>query len=583
MDAESYRSWLPPRPTNIPSTPVDHERTLTSSDVPISFGRAAKSRLVRVVSVPEQDEIVREPHPRRHAQSNHNKPPRPRFNAPNLHLGILTSPNTLFRVYFILFRTFIFAHLLLQTFFDFNVVYIIVQISKSPQPQAESGRSWSLAAAAYIACWALQILAIAIMYELVYLFIRRWRVKRPPIAPIYLTSSSFNYAAIQSYAHFCFINAIRSGAFTFGNIRDGLAETCWFYSQNLPTVTLLLPRAAISIVLLLNFSSVPSDAPTTGIQGRDGAFFGDDGSLNGYSRGILFVNAAWTAWRTLVLIVSWIGLWILSEQGCAGLCGPRYRWEEADYEKRGSALSDDTDHTRLPWDWRDCTRDRIQEIYELCLVTSDKRKRSSRRLPPSPIIPVVYTERSPLNSPSPHILLIHRQHGICPLHLIVFDSLSLQLTGTNLRLKQELSRSTKRSTRRRKRKRRRRRRRRKKRKKWIPVKGSLAVSHPLRYPVLATRFLSGINFITCANHCPYQTPPALLQHQVLVAPVLSIRAPKVLEASSSPLQRLGSAAAPVPFPSPYLLVLLPHLLAMADRAREHGWTVPLYKRSSSSE
>ncbi len=143
------------------------------------------------------------------------------------------------------------------------------------------------------------------MYELVYLFIRRWRVKRPPIAPIYLTSSSFNFVAIQSYAHFCFINAIRYGAFTFGNIRDGLAETCWFYSQNLPTVTLLLPRAAVSIILLFNFSSVPSEAPTTGILGRDGAFFRDDGTLNGYSRGILFVNAAWTAWRTLVLICSW--------------------------------------------------------------------------------------------------------------------------------------------------------------------------------------------------------------------------------------------------------------------------------------
>ncbi len=126
MDTESYLSWLPPRPTNIPSTPADHERTL-SSDVPISLGRTANSRLVRVVSVSETDEVVLQPHPRRHVQTNGSKPPRPRFNAPNLHLEILISPNTLFRVYFLLFRTFIFAHLLLQTFLDFNVVYIIFQ------------------------------------------------------------------------------------------------------------------------------------------------------------------------------------------------------------------------------------------------------------------------------------------------------------------------------------------------------------------------------------------------------------------------------------------------------------------------
>lgn len=53
-----------------------------------------------------------------------------------------------------------------------------------PNPEAPgvpgSGRNWALGAAAYIACWFTWIVAVFIVYEIVYSFIRRWRVSECP-------------------------------------------------------------------------------------------------------------------------------------------------------------------------------------------------------------------------------------------------------------------------------------------------------------------------------------------------------------------------------------------------------------------
>lgn len=86
--------------------------------------------------------------------------------------------------------------------------------------------------------------------------------------------------------------------------RSGIAETCFFYAQNLPTVAILLPRAALSMALLFAFSKPPAYTNST-VSPRDQTFFRQDGSLTDYARGVLFANAAWTAWRLLVLIASW--------------------------------------------------------------------------------------------------------------------------------------------------------------------------------------------------------------------------------------------------------------------------------------
>ena len=129
--------------------------------------------------------------------------------------------------------------------------------------------------------------------------------------PIYMSSPAFNLASITSYSNFCFLHHLRYAAFfgENGSFRDGLAETCWYYAQNLPTVALLLPRAGLAIALLLSYSSPQTSevlALRSGGPRRDGTFFhGDDGTLTAYAQDVLYANAAWTGWRIVVLFGSW--------------------------------------------------------------------------------------------------------------------------------------------------------------------------------------------------------------------------------------------------------------------------------------
>jgi len=53
---------------------------------------------------------------------------RPTFNAVNVDLGKhVASPSALARLYFFVFPVLAFAHVPLQTFLDFNAVYILIQ------------------------------------------------------------------------------------------------------------------------------------------------------------------------------------------------------------------------------------------------------------------------------------------------------------------------------------------------------------------------------------------------------------------------------------------------------------------------
>ena len=142
--------------------------------------------------------------------------------------------------------------------------------------------------------------------------------------PIYLSSPAFNFVAMSSYDRFCFLQHIRTSAFpnvnpnailpsAEGSLRDALAETCFFYAQNLPTIVTLLPRAGLALALLLSFFS-PERLPgglslsdiDQSIARRDGTFFDKStGALTGYAKGVLIANAAWAAWRALVLLLSW--------------------------------------------------------------------------------------------------------------------------------------------------------------------------------------------------------------------------------------------------------------------------------------
>ncbi|KAJ3772517.1 hypothetical protein FB446DRAFT_48638 [Lentinula raphanica] len=408
-DSDGYPTWLPQRPPPPPpastfaSSVGGHDSLPPPTPSPMPGGRKPTPRSVRIVSLEQHEaEKAREATDHTRVPSHHRvwsratgsaltptafspdpyppQLPAPRFRSRGVNFDLMRNPSLKSKFYYYLSYILLFAHIPLQTFFDFNAVFILIEVSKFPNPIAPgvpgSGRNWALGAAAYIACWFVWIFVVCIIYELVYSFIRRWRIKRPAIYPIYLSSPAFKFASLTSYSNFCFLQHLRYTAFfgDHGGIRDGLAETFWFYSQNLPTVALLLPRAGLSLALLFSFSSGNSIIADAGISLRDATFFRDDGALTDYARGVLITNAAWTAWKILVLFTSWIGLWVVSGQGCAGLCGPRYRWEEEDAEKtRTSVYSvDDLSESEqpLPWSWKENTRMRILDAYDFCCVTA---------------------------------------------------------------------------------------------------------------------------------------------------------------------------------------------------------------------
>ena len=85
-----------------------------------------------------------------------------------------------------------------------------------------------------------------------------------------------------------------------------------------------------------------------------------------------------------------LGLWIMSKQRLAGLCGPRHTWEESEQEKSRSIYSEaasdqgpyrssfyhdggdgalDYAGDELAWEWREATRMRVQDAFEFCLTS----------------------------------------------------------------------------------------------------------------------------------------------------------------------------------------------------------------------
>jgi hypothetical protein len=68
---------------------------------------------------------------------------------------------------------------------------------------------------------------------------------------------------------------------------------------------------------------------------------------------------------------------MFSGYGCAGLCGPRTRWEEAEIGRTASIYSEKSEvgstgggggAETLPWAWKECTLLRVLEAYEFCLT-----------------------------------------------------------------------------------------------------------------------------------------------------------------------------------------------------------------------
>ena len=91
-------------------------------------------------------------------------------------------------------------------------------------------------------------------------------------------------------------------------LTDSLSSSDW------PTVLLLVPRAAISVAILLLYSTTlyGSSANTAEFANRDSAYFSSaTGALSGFAAGVVLTNCCWAALRLLVLIFAWVGLWII--------------------------------------------------------------------------------------------------------------------------------------------------------------------------------------------------------------------------------------------------------------------------------
>ena len=87
-----------------------------------------------------------------------------------------------------------------------------------------------------------------------------------------------------------------------------------------------------------------------------------------------------------------VGLWVFSGHGCAGLCGPRSRWEEEEVGRSVSIQSEKSDSglgeamgasgaDALPWSWKECSLLRVYEAYEFCLTLRAPRSEKSAERP----------------------------------------------------------------------------------------------------------------------------------------------------------------------------------------------------------
>ena len=145
-ESDGYPLWLPKRPP--PPAPASTFQSSAHSE-PFVGGRKPTPRSVRIINMQdssqgerrETTDQTRVGHPRvwsrvtgagmsptafRSAAGLSNVP-RPRFRTAALHPELLQTPSLRARIQFYLLPFVVFAHIPLQTFFDFNAVFILLQ------------------------------------------------------------------------------------------------------------------------------------------------------------------------------------------------------------------------------------------------------------------------------------------------------------------------------------------------------------------------------------------------------------------------------------------------------------------------
>lgn len=155
-DSEGYPSWLPKRPP--PPAPASTFHSSIglhdagpSEPAPFIGGRKPTPRSVRIVSLQEAYAEKGRREPTDQTRVNNSRVwsraagaalmpgaftsgdpfqshlPQPKFHSRGLHLELLRNPSLLSRLYFYLFPLLVFVHIPIQSFFDFNIVFILIQ------------------------------------------------------------------------------------------------------------------------------------------------------------------------------------------------------------------------------------------------------------------------------------------------------------------------------------------------------------------------------------------------------------------------------------------------------------------------
>jgi len=173
--SEGYPSWLPRRPPppapgstfhssvgGAPNDPPSPAEPSSSAQAAIAGGRKPTPRSVRIVSLqdsfidvgpedldqadrrePTDQTQVAQPHAHTRAWSRGtampaamfaasglnqvSTKPQPKFKTRGLHTELLRNPSRLVRAYFYIWPLLVLGHIPLQTFFDFNTAFMLIQ------------------------------------------------------------------------------------------------------------------------------------------------------------------------------------------------------------------------------------------------------------------------------------------------------------------------------------------------------------------------------------------------------------------------------------------------------------------------
>ncbi|GAA5936908.1 hypothetical protein JCM10213_000136 [Rhodosporidiobolus nylandii] len=224
-------------------------------------------------------------------------------------------------------------------FLDYNLLYLLCQLALYPSlpssetrniatralvdvPYIRASTGWWVAVGVYAACTAAWSGGVVLWKEVGREYYGRWGSggKNVAIEKVYAGSASFNLACCRSFSVFSFLWRVRLAPFFPKSAlalavdgttwTDGVKETLDWYRQNWPTVLLLIPRGGLSVAVLLLYSTTAYSSSASTIS-RDSAYFATEGTLSAFASGVLFANAAWAAWRLILLIGSAAGLWLI--------------------------------------------------------------------------------------------------------------------------------------------------------------------------------------------------------------------------------------------------------------------------------